>query len=82
MAVLFAVGIPGVLQAWYEKVYDQSAPYGGLRQFTRKLIWVALFLAYIWLEALVGQRPRVAGRQDPGGNATLHGQRQVQQMPE
>jgi membrane protein len=59
--VLFAVGIPGVLQAWYEKVYDQSAPYGGLRQFTRKVIWVALFLAYIWLEALVGQQTGPAG---------------------
>jgi membrane protein len=59
--VLFAVGIPGVLQAWYEKVYNQSAPYGGLRQFTRKLIWLAAFLAYIWLEALVGQQTGPAG---------------------
>jgi membrane protein len=25
--VLFAIGIPGVLQAWYEKVYHQPAPY-------------------------------------------------------
>ena len=59
--VLFAIGIPGVLQAWYEKVYHQSAPYGGLRQFTRKLIWLAVFLAYIWLEALVGQQTGPAG---------------------
>ena len=59
--VLFAIGIPGVLQAWYEKVYDQSARYGGLRQFTRKLIWVALFLVYIWIEALVGQQTGPAG---------------------
>jgi membrane protein len=59
--VLFAIGIPGVLQAWYEKVYHQPAPYGGLRQFTRKLIWVAVFLAYIWLEALVGQQTGPAG---------------------
>jgi len=59
--VLFAVGIPGVLQAWYEKVYDQTAPYGGLRQFTRKLIWVGLFLVYIWLEALIGQQTGPAG---------------------
>jgi membrane protein len=59
--VLFAVGIPGVLQAWYEKVYDQAAPYGGLRQFTRKLIWLAGFLAYIWLEALTGQQTGPAG---------------------
>jgi membrane protein len=59
--VLFAVGIPGVLQAWYEKVYHQPAPYGGLRQFTRKLIWLAGFLAYIWLEALVGQQTGPAG---------------------
>ena len=59
--VLFAIGIPGVLQAWYEKVYDQPAPYGGLRQFTRKLIWVALFLGYLWIEALVGQQTGPAG---------------------
>jgi len=59
--VLFAIGIPGVLQAWYEKVYHQQAPYGGLRQFTRKLIWLAVFLAYIWLEALTGQQPGPAG---------------------
>jgi membrane protein len=59
--VLFAIGIPGVLQAWYEKVYDQQAPYGGLRQFTRKLIWVAGFLAYLWLQALVGQQVGPAG---------------------
>jgi len=59
--VLFAIGIPGVLQAWYEKVYHQTAPYGGLRQFTRKLIWLAVFLAYIWLEALVGQQTGPAG---------------------
>jgi len=59
--VLFAIGIPGVLQAWYEKVYHQQAPYGGLRQFTRKLIWLAGFLAYIWLEALTGQQTGPAG---------------------
>jgi len=59
--VLFAIGIPGVLQAWYEKVYEQTARYGGLRQFTRKLIWVGLFLVYIWLEALVGQQAGPAG---------------------
>jgi membrane protein len=60
--VLFAVGIPGVLQAWYQKVYDQPALHGGAgRQLARKLIWVALFLAYIWLEALVGQQTGPAG---------------------
>jgi len=59
--VLFAIGIPGVLQAWYEKVYGQTARYGGLRQFTRKLIWVAAFLVYLWIEALVGQQTGPAG---------------------
>jgi membrane protein len=60
--VLFAIGIPGVLQAWYQKVYDQPAPHGGAwRQFVRKLIWVAAFLAYIWVEALVGQQTGPAG---------------------
>lgn len=60
--VLFAIGIPGVLQAWYQKVYDQPAPHGGAgRQFARKLVWVAAFLAYIWLEALTGQQTGPAG---------------------
>jgi membrane protein len=60
--VLFAVGIPGVLQAWYEKVYDQPAPHGGAgRQLARKLVWVAALLAYIWLEALTGQQTGPAG---------------------
>jgi len=60
--VLFAIGIPGVLQAWYQQVYDQPALHGGAwRQFVRKLIWVAAFLAYIWLEALVGQQTGPAG---------------------
>ncbi len=60
--VLFAVGIPGVLQAWYQNVYDQPAPVGGAgRQLARKLAWVAAFLAYIWLEALTGQQAGPAG---------------------
>jgi membrane protein len=59
--VLFAIGIPGVLQAWYQKVYDQPPPHDSLRQLTRKLVWVAAFLAYIWLEALVGQQTGPAG---------------------
>jgi membrane protein len=60
--VLFAVGIPGVLQAWYQKVYDQPAPHGGAgRQLARKLIWVAALLAYLWLEALTGQQTGPAG---------------------
>jgi membrane protein len=60
--VLFAIGIPGVLQAWYQNVYDQPPPPGGAgRQFARKLAWVAAFLAYIWLEALVGQQTGPAG---------------------
>jgi membrane protein len=59
--VLFAIGIPGVLQAWYQKVYHQPAPHGSLKQLARKLVWVAAFLAYIWLEALVGQQTGPAG---------------------
>jgi membrane protein len=60
--VLFAIGIPGVLQAWYQKVYDQPPLHGGAgRQFARKLAWVAAFLVYIWLEALIGQQTGPAG---------------------
>ncbi len=60
--VLFAIGIPGILQAWYEKVYDQPAPHGGPgRQLARKLVWVAGLLAYVWLNAQVGQRTGPAG---------------------
>jgi membrane protein len=60
--VLFAIGIPGVLQAWYQQVYDQPAPQKGVgRQLARKLVWVAGLLAYMWLNAQVGQRTGPAG---------------------
>jgi membrane protein len=59
--VLFAIGIPGTLQAWYQTVYDQPAPHGGLRQLARKLVWVAGFLAYLWLQALASQQVGPAG---------------------
>jgi len=59
--VLFAVGIPGVLQAWYQKVYDQPPPHGSLKSLVYKLVWVAGFLAYLWLEALAGQQTGPAG---------------------
>jgi membrane protein len=54
--VLFAIGIPGTLQGWYQQVYDQPAPHGGLAQLARKLVWVAGFLAYLALEVLVGRQ--------------------------
>ena len=59
--VLFAIAIPGTLQAWYQKVYDQPAPHGGLKQFAGKLVWVAGFLAYLGLEVLVGRLVGPAG---------------------
>ena len=59
--ILFAIGIPGVLQAWYQKVYDQPPAYGSLRQFARKLVWVAGFLAYLWLEVQTGRQTGPAG---------------------
>ena len=60
--VLFAIGIPGVLQDWYQQVYDQPAPHGGAgRQLARKLVWVAGLLAYLWLEVEVGERTGPAG---------------------
>ncbi len=60
--VLFAIGIPGTLQAWYQKVYDLPPPHGGAgKQFARKLAWVAGFLAYLWLEALTGEHTGPAG---------------------
>jgi membrane protein len=60
--VLFAIGIPGVLQDWYQRVYDQPAPHAGIGiQLARKLVWVAGFLGYIWLEVTVGGQTGPAG---------------------
>ena len=59
--VLFAIGIPGVLQAWYEKVYDQPPAHGSLRQLLYKLVWVAGFLVYLALEVLIGRQAGPAG---------------------
>jgi membrane protein len=59
--VLFAIAIPGTLQGWYQKVYDQPVPHGGLKQFAGKLVWVAGFLAYLGLEVLTGRQVGPAG---------------------
>jgi membrane protein len=59
--VVFAVGIPGILQAWYQKVYDQPAPQAGVKQLARKLAWVAAYLAYLALEVLAGRQVGPAG---------------------
>lgn len=59
--VLFAIGIPGTLQAWYQRVYDQPAPHAGLRQLGFRLVWVAGFLAYLSLLVLVGRQIGPAG---------------------
>jgi membrane protein len=59
--VVFAIGIPGILQAWYQKVYDQPAAPGGVKQVIYKLVWVAGFLAYLALEVLVGRQVGPAG---------------------
>jgi membrane protein len=59
--VAFAIGIPGTLQAWFQKVYDQPAPPGGMKQLVRKALWVAGFLAYLWLQVQVGEQAGPAG---------------------
>jgi len=59
--VFCAIGIPGTLQAWYLKVYDQPVPHGGIKQLIYKFVWVAGFLAYIALEALAGRQVGPAG---------------------
>jgi membrane protein len=59
--VIFAIGIPGTLQAWYHTVYDQPAPQGGIKQLARKALWLAGCLAYLGLEVLVGRQAGPAG---------------------
>lgn len=60
--VLFALGIPAILQTWYQRVYDQPAPHGGaVKQIVCRLLWIAALLAYDSLLVLVGRQVGPAG---------------------
>lgn len=59
--LLGAIGIAATLQAWYLKIYDQPVPHGAVKQFVYRLLWIAGFLVYLWLEVLVGQQVGPAG---------------------
>ena len=59
--VLFAVAIPGTLQLWYERLYDETPRPGWTRQLAIRLIWVIGLLAYLWLQVLVGSQVGPAG---------------------
>jgi membrane protein len=59
--VLFAASIPGTLQLWYQRLFDVTPPPEGKRQAIIRLVWIAGFLCYIWLQVLAGSQVGPAG---------------------
>jgi membrane protein len=59
--VLFAVAIPGTLQLWYQRLFDVTPSPEGTRPLIIRLIWMAGFLGYLWLQVLVGSQIGPAG---------------------
>jgi membrane protein len=59
--VLFAVAIPSTLQLWYQRLFDVTPSPEGKRPLIIRLVWVAGFLGYLWLQVLVGSQVGPAG---------------------
>jgi membrane protein len=59
--VLFAAAIPGILQLWYQRLFDVTPSPGGKRQAIIRLVWIAGLLCYIWLQVLAGRQVGPAG---------------------
>jgi membrane protein len=59
--VLSAIGISTTLQAWYQKIYDQPPPRNAMRLLYSRVVWVAGFAAYIWLQVQIGSQVGPAG---------------------
>jgi membrane protein len=47
LIILGAIGIASTLQAWYERVYDQTPPGRWWRQLANRLLWLVGFVVYL-----------------------------------
>jgi membrane protein len=65
LIVLGALGIAATLQAWYEKVYDQPPPRRWSRQLADRCFWLAGFIGYLALQALIGRELSDLGARTP-----------------
>ena len=54
--VFGAFGISATLQSWYRKVYDEPPPQGATRLLAAQALWLAGFLAYLTVQALIGRQ--------------------------
>jgi membrane protein len=59
--VLGMIGMASTLQAWYERIYEQSAPKGFVRHFAYQLAGVVAFTVYISLEVWLFDKARPVG---------------------
>ena len=59
--VLGGIGMASTLQAWYERIYDQTPARGMLRNLTYQAAGIAAFSTYILLEVVLFDAVRPAG---------------------
>jgi membrane protein len=59
--VLGMIGMASTLQAWYQRIYEQSAPKGFLRHFAYQLAGVVAFTVYISFEVWLFDEVRPVG---------------------
>jgi membrane protein len=54
LLVLGAIGIASTLQLWFQRVFEQPHTRGTMRVLLVRVVWVALFAAYLILQVVIG----------------------------
>ena len=72
VVLLGALGIASILQAWYERVYDQPPPQNLARQLANRLLWLGGVMGYLTLQDFSFIRLNRAGRRCSGSHLRRH----------
>jgi membrane protein len=53
--VLFALGVAGSLQGWYQEIYDRPPLYGPWKGLASRAVWLIVFFGWITVQVQIGQ---------------------------
>jgi membrane protein len=65
LIVLGAIGIASTLQAWYQRVYEQTPPRRWWRQLANRSLWLGGFIVYLAAQEFIAVQLRDVGARIP-----------------
>jgi membrane protein len=65
LIILGAIGIASTLQAWYERVYDQTPARRWWKQLANRLLWLAGFIVYLAAQEFIAVQLTDVGARIP-----------------